>query len=265
MGYPAMNPLVDEPQPARAPSEPGPDHLLGVSTPADARVALDAADRLVLLDGRATAWRVAERLALALFALAVMAATGTGDGSLIGSWWLLGLGILPVLLLSVLSSRTAGMTTSLCPRWVDVLAWGVLVGVVFGWSQAEPATGWFGVLIVVAVLGYALVPAVAWGIATRRAGGVQGWSPGSQAFALLSVLDCAGSVAPERLIALAGLTPGNGDRWVERLRSEQSVTGGRRRHRVLGDQHVRLTPPGHERLRRMRGELERVAARAPVG
>ncbi len=269
--YPVMGPIVESPvapvvQPRAA--ELAPDPLLSVADPRGARVALDTAARLVLLDGRATVWQVVDRLATAGFYLTLLGAAAhldTDRGSPTTAWWVVGLAAVLFLVVSGVCSRRVGMSLSGRERWLDVLAWGAVVAMVLWWVLAQPSSRGVAVVPALLVVAFALVPVARWRRAIRRATGIEGWPPGVQAFALLSVLDRAGEVAPERLIALAGLTPVNGDRWLERLGAEQAVTGGRRRHWVLGDQRVRVTPPGHERLRRMRAELERVAAGAPVG
>jgi hypothetical protein len=264
--FPAMGPLADEPRVDEAPPEPGQDYLVGVADPAGARTALDTADRLVLLDGRATAWQVVDRLAMAGFYGTLMVAAAYADGGYsTTAWWVVGLAAVLFLVVSSACSRRVGMTLSGRERSLDVLAWGAVVVVVLWWALAERSSRGLVVVPALLVVAFAFAPVVRWRRAIRRATGIEGWPPGAQAFALTSVLARAGAVAPDRLIALAGLTPVNGDRWVERLRAEQAVSGGRRRHWVLGDERVRLTPPGHERLHRMREELERVAAGMPAG
>ena len=266
--FPAMGPLVEQPRVDEAPPEPGKDYLVAVADPAGARAALDTAERLVLLDGWATAWQVVDRLAMAGFYVTLMVAAADADadrGDSTLAWWVVGLAAVLFVLVSSVCSRRVGMSLSGRERLLDVTAWGAVLAVVLWWSLVQPSSRGVAVVPALLVVAFALAPVVRWRRAIRRATGVEGWPPGAQAFALLSVLARAGAVAPDRLVALAGLTPVNGDRWIGRLRAEQAVIGGRRRHWVIGDERVRLTAPGHERLHRMREELERVAAGMPAG
>jgi hypothetical protein len=280
-GYPAMRPLVDPPVevgavgpgPDHLAGEPGPDYLLLVATPHDARAALDAGERLVLPDGRGTAWLAADRLVtgawyVVLLATALGQDTAGGDFPSARLLVLLALGV-PVLLLDLACSRAVGLRprqvrASWWARGAQGLAAGVAVFVLV--NLGSSSVTWRGPVLAVGVLLYSSAPVVGWWRASHRGGGAPvEWPPGSQAFALLSVLARVEGVTADRLLTLNGLPPVNGDRWLDRLRSEQALYGGRRRHWVVGDTLVGLTAPGRERLDRMRADLERLAARVPVG
>jgi len=265
-GYRPMGPLVESTvQPLAA--ELSSDYLLLVTDPRGARTALDTADRLVLLDARATVWQVVERLAIGSIFMAWMAAATAADADAdfpIRGWWLITFPFVAIVVVSAVCSRRVGMSLSGRERLLDGLAWAALAVAGLSWALAEPKTRGAVLVVVAFAVVFALIPVVRWQRATHRAKGVEGWPPGAQAFALLSLLGRAGAVAPGRLIGLAGLSSDGGDRWLLRLRAEHSVFGGRRRHWVLGDERARITPLGQERLHRMRAELERVAAEAPA-
>ena len=273
--YEAMGPIVDPPvrgvvEPHAA--EPGPDYLLAVADPDDARAALDAADRLVLPDGRATAWLVADRLVsgawyIALLATALNQDTAGGDFPSTLLKVVLAAGVL-ILLVDVACTRAAGVRPRRQreSRWswlAQVLGTAVVVFVLAG--QSVDVRALVGVLGA-GVLGYAAIPVVRWLRATRRVGGERApWPAGAQAFALLSLLARVEAIAPERLLGIADLDAASGQEWLERLRAEWSVHGGGHRHPLVGGQPVGLTASGRERLDRMRAELQQLASGVPVG
>ena len=274
-GYPAMGPIVDPPvrrvvEPQAA--EPGQDYLLTVAGPDDARAALHAADRLVLPDGRATAWLVADRLVsgawyVALLATALDQDTAGGDFPSTLLKVVLAAGVL-VILVDLACTRAAGVR----PRrqWESRWSWlGQVLGiavVVFMLASQSFEVRALVVVLGAGVLGYAAVPVVRWLRASRRVGGPStAWPPGAQAFALLSVLARVEAIAPDRLVGVTHLDAASGPEGLERLRAEGSVHGGGRRHPLVGDQLVGLTASGRERLDGMRAELERLASGVPVG
>ena len=254
-GYTPMPPLADT---------AGPDPLLTVETPEAARAALDAATGTVLVDGRSTALVVAGRLVgLGFFVVFVVAlAEGAGERTLT----LVGLVAILVGSLFSVADRVVGVTYPSLP-WPLALALPTLllgVGLALLWLGAD--LRWFlGVSVVVLGLG-CLVPVARW-LRARDRHGVDGprWPQGAQAFAILSILERVASVTPSRLIQLAGLTPAAGEAWLDRLRSEQLLFGGRRRSRLIGDQAVFITQPGRERLARWRSELDHLAAALSSG
>lgn len=265
-GYPGMGPIV-EPEiagPVVHDTGPGPDHLLAVIGARDARAALDAAARVVLADGRVTAWTVASRVGSgAVFLLLVTAVLR--DRLFSGSAFLLVMfAFVPLILLEVLADRAVGFTPRRGRGWHSLALPGAFAVFVIAYLVLEPGVGWFIGVFAAAVVMHSAVPLVAWA-RSGRAGGPVAWPAGSQAFALLAVLDLVEVIAPDRLVALAGLDPTPGRKWLERLESEQSLYGGRRRGRLRGDQRVGLTVAGRDRLHRMRAELERLAAEVPVG
>ena len=274
-GYPAMGPVVDPPVPPVVEpqaAEPGPDYLLTVAGPDDARAALDASDRLVLPDGRATAWLAADRLVTGAWYFVFMATllaqdTAGGDFPSLQLKLVLAAGVV-VGLLDLGCSRMVGLRPRQTreSRWswfAQVLAVALVVILVVS-LDADPLL--VGAVLAVGVVGYAAVPVVRWLRASRRVRGEPvSWPPGAQAFALLSVLAGVEAIAPDRLVGIAHLDPASGQAWLERLRAEWSVHGGGRRHPLVGDQLVGLTASGRERLDRMRGELERLASGVPVG
>ena len=249
-GYPPMPPLADT---------AGPDPLLTVDTPEAARAALDAATRTVLMDGRSTALGVAGRVVgLGFFVLfVVVLEEGAGERTLT----LVGLVAILVAWLFSVVDRVVGVTYPSLP-WPIALALPTgLLGVGLALFLVSADLRWFfGLSVAVLALG-CLTPVARW-LRARGRQGVDGtsWPQGAQAFAILSVLERVASIAPSRLIQLAGLTPDAGGAWLDRLRSEQLLFGGRRRSRLFGDQAVFITEPGRERLARWRSELDHLAA-----
>jgi hypothetical protein len=124
-----------------------------------------------------------------------------------------------------------------------------------------PASWFLGFLAACAVCAVA-APIVRW-VRSSRSDGQRAWGLGTQAFAILTMLDRAQTMTPPYLLARAGLEPEAGALWIERLRAEHVLVGGRPRRRPLGRDWIQITQTGRERLASMRLELARQAA-APV-
>ena len=180
--------------------------------------------------------------------------------------WLVLVVLALVLVLQPSCARMVGLTpraSARWARWAGPVSWTALVA---GFLAIGFDPWWFVGLLTAGVLVHGAVPVVRWRRAVRRGASSEcRWPRGAEAFAILSILARADSVAPDRLSAIAGLEPAAGERWLHRLRSERSSSGGRRRHRLIGDERVGLTVPGRERLERMRADLERLAGQVPVG
>lgn len=252
----------------------GAGSTVGVGGAASARAALTAADRVELVDARATAALVATRLlAGGGFLLLVAAVIGDivppGDTTALNGSPQVPLALavavaLAAALLDTVTTRWVGVTPASSTRrgrWVWMTGWFALV-VGFLIVQFDPRA--FLAIFALGVVIHAAVPALRWWRVRRHASSAVSWPTGAEAFALLSVLARVESITPDRLLGLAALPPVAGDRWLDRLRSEGSVFGGRRRHWLLGDERVGLTVPGRQRLALMRGELERMAGDLPA-
>lgn len=219
---------------------------------------LDAATRAVLVDGRSTAWDVAGRVVGLGFLVLVVVALDQGAGERTVTLVFL-VAILVGWLFSV-ADRVVGVIRPLLP-WPSALALPTSLlggGLALLWLNAD--LRWFvGLGVAVLALG-CLAPVGRW-LRARGPRGADGprWPQGAQAFAILSILERVASAAPSRLIQLAGLTPEAGEAWLDRLRSEQLLFGGRRRSRLFGDEAVFITEPGRERLARWRSELDHLA------
>lgn len=243
---------------------PGPgaerDELLRVAGAADARAALDAAESLVLVDGRATAW-------MALAELTYIGAVLTLFGPLVPARLPTAVPYLAfgaLLVLSLVCRRAGGVQVKpLSPRMVGAAVAVFLVAIVAMIVFTIPES-WFPAFLGLCAAGVVLTAVVRW-VRSRRRGRHPGWRPGTEAFAVLSMLEAAGALTPDRLGARAGLDPATSDRWIERLRSDHAIMGGHERRRPLGRDWIRITDTGRERLARMRAELEQQAAGVPVG
>ena len=247
------------PAPPGSADDPSPDYLLQVATPESARAALEADAAGIVLDGRATAWLMAGQAGgLVVLLLVASVFVDTEQPRDIGPIWVLL--VAPVVLLAAAAERLAGISPPAVP-WQLSLA--VSTAAVTGalavvWVSGEIA---WGIVVFVAVLGLGGLAPLAGRWRGRRRGrrSSLAWPQGAQAFAILSVLDRVDTVAPSRLAVLAGIDPRTLDPWIDRLRSEWALSGGRRRHRLVGDQRVFITEPGRERLGRMRRHLEELA------
>lgn len=247
---------------------------VGVGGAASARAALSAADRVAPVDGRATvALGLTRLLTGGCYVVLVVAVIGgiapPGDTAALGGLpqvplALALLALVAAALLDTATTRWVGVTPDGGPRrerWLWVTGWFALV-VGFLVVQFDPRA--FLAVFALGVVIHAAVPALRWWRDSRHASGTVTWPAGAETFALLSVLARVESITPDRLLGLAALPPVAGDRWLDRLRSEGSVFGGRRRHWVVGDERVGLTVPGRERLALMRSELERLAGDPPA-
>ena len=202
----------------------GPDPLLTVDPPDAARAALDAATRTVLVDGRSTAWDVAGRVVGLGFLVLVVVALDQGAGERTVTLVFL-VAILVGWLFSV-ADRVVGVIRPLLP-WPSALALPTSLlggGLALLWLSAD--LRWFvGLGVAVLALG-CLAPVGRW-LRARGPRGADGprWPQGAQAFAILSILERVASVAPSRLIQLAGLTPEAGEAWLDRLRGVHHRAG----------------------------------------
>lgn len=174
-GYPAMGPLVDsrvDVRGAQGAVAHGPDPLMHVEDPTDARAALEAAERTVLVDGRATAWTVAGRLATGAFYVTLSAAV-LGDVSFEEPWtlaptWLVLVVLAPVLVLQLSCARMVGLTPragARWARWAGPVSWTALVA---GFLAIRFDPWWFVGLLAAGVLVHGAVPVVRWRRAVHR-------------------------------------------------------------------------------------------------
>lgn len=260
-----MDPLAESGLVEEVTVERAPDHLLRVEDPAGARAALDAAERTVLVDGRATAWIVASRLATGAFYVALCAAV-VRDVSLHEPWtfvptWLVLAMLAPVLVLQLFSARVVGLSPragARWARWAGPVSWTVLV---VGFLVVRFDASWFVGLLAAGVLVGSAAPVVQWRRAVRRAAtSERRWPAGAEAYAVLSVLAQARWVHPDRLPALTGLLPVRCDEWVTACAARGLVVPGTRR--VVFARGAEITARGRERLEEWTAELEARAAGA---
>lgn len=261
-GYPAMPPVPEPVLQGTGPQDdrPGPvapvrDHLLSVTSAADAGAALDASESLDVVESRAAAWTVLAQLLYIGAFITLFGAVGGIDVPVVVPY----LGFLGLLLLSVGCTHVSGV--QLKPPRGKVIVACLLVGVaaVIASVALDLADGWYPGFLVACAVGAVASQAVKW-IWSWRRGSHPGWGPGTQAFAILTMLDGVRAVTPSYLVDRAGLDGATGDLWIERLRAEHLLMGGETRRRPLGRDWIRITDTGRERLARMRLELERQAA-----
>lgn len=267
-GYPVLAPLPEAaPQDSRPQDTrpglvpPGRDHLLSVTSAADARATLVAAKSLVAVDGRATAWTALSQLGhmVAFISLFVVV---DRDSVPLGVAFLVFLGLM---ILSQLSQRASGVQPKRPSGRVVVACFlggfaAVAVSIALDLSRS-----WFLGVLAACAVGAVATPIVRW-VRSIRVGGHERWRPGAEAFAILSLLDAAAAVTPDYLGSRAELSPATRDAWIDRLRAEHAIMGGHERRRPLGRDWIRITETGRERLARMRLELEhQAAAKVSVG
>lgn len=261
-GFPAMPPVPepvpqevrpqDDPPGAVAPVQ---DYLISVTRAADARAALSAAETLVIVDGRATAWTVVAQL-LYLGAFIGMFVVVDPVSIPFEVTWLVFIGLL---VLSQLCLRAGGVQPRRPRARVIVAGLVVFLALSVAYIGFNLPRSWFLGLLAMCAAVSVVMPIVQW-LRSRRRSSLAGWGPGTEAFAILSLLDGAGAVTPDYLGSRAGLDQVTRDSWIDRLCAEHAIMGGEVRRRPLGRGWVRITETGRERLASMRLELERHAA-----
>ena len=215
----------------------------------------------MFVDGRATAWSVlADLVHLGAF-IGLMAMVGR-DFVIVAGAFLVFVGLL---VLSDICQRASGV--QLRPERGRVMVAAVIVGfaVVAAAIVLDLRESWFLGFLAACAVGATMAPIVRW-FRSSRSDGRRAWGPGTEAFAILTMLDRAQAMTPTYLLARAGLEPMAGELWIERLRADHLLMGGQARRGPLGPAWVEITHTGRERLARMRLELERqAAAEVPVG
>jgi hypothetical protein len=228
--------------------------LLSVADAGAARQALAAARAVTLLDGRRTALWIAVRIAtvgaVALWLHAVLADNDVYLPYYItGIAFFLAVGIAEDRFPVWWGARPALLGRSWPPR-VGLFA--AYVGTVYVVIQLGERSLADAIRVVVALGSvWALMPLLT---RRRRRHPAADWPPGSEAFALLSVLDRAWWVEPQRLGTLTELPPVIRDQWLDTIRSRGWVTGGRER-RWGSPSRVEITSAGREQLRAWRRRL----------
>ncbi|MGL5851302.1 MAG: hypothetical protein ACRCZD_11030 [Phycicoccus sp.] len=240
--------------------------LLRVSTPADARAALDAARDLSVVHPGGVRWLALQQAALPGAVVITVAGIGwwfrPGPSSallvisgplvvLAGTTWL------PL-------ARASGVEHEPRPphrRWwarfaAPALTAAALLAVgVASWRVDSSLERWWSVALTVLV---ASLAAVEWRRATGRLASATGpavrWPPGAEAFALLSCLAKAGVVLESWLVECAGMREDVGRRWVARLVEDDLV------ERVWFGRGVEVGDEGEDMLEVWRAELEALAA-----
>lgn len=233
--------------------------MLSVGSPAAARSALDAAESAVVVDGRTTAWNVLAALGNAGAFAAMIAILRRDDVPFFVAY----LVFVALFVLSDICERASGVQRHPARGRVVVVALVVGLSAVAAMIVLDLPTSWFLGFLAACVLGAAVAPVLGWA-RSRGRGAPSAWAPGSEAFAILTLLDAAAAFTPVRLGARVGLDPQSTNWWIERLRAEHLLMGGRERRWPLRREWVQITQTGRERLALMRAELEDQAAGVPV-